>query len=537
MPMHRCFPQPWISGNMWNIETKKPVKTQDGGYIFSYFAWQQQLHSFSASDVYTIKTDSNFVPQWRKPYYSKAIQLPTGGIVLIYSLGKRYYSSNPDDSNTIYSETRIEKISPSGAQIWIKRILDVEVLIKDGIRYSDKIRLVGRKKTSFYLNEVNQAYSMEMDTMGNIISEKIYNSSTGINTEFSRIKRDTTGNFYMFSAMEPGTSSKMLLTKFDVNFNFVWAKTTSAPGFNYFTDIDFLPGGTIFASGLINSSGAALFKFSAQGNLISQLNFIGKRNISELTKKANGNFVAGTCNWDSLFLFETDTSLNVLWNKYQSRGWIIGGSVLKSNKIFMPIFVDKLPYVISSNMEGDNCKSVVTSCVLNTIALPFSNLNLIPVTFSTTVIIPIVNVIYPQTYVDSCFCQPSSPLDLTSPNNKTVCINSPSNFLASGLGNLYWYSSQNQGTPLSVGDHFSGSFNPAGTHTLFIQDSTCTQSPNRVPISFTVLPGPPILLAASASVCPGSSVSIVASGANSYTWTNPTGYNNNITVSPTINTT
>lgn len=532
--MYRAFPQipPQNAAYYFSsCEIKQPVKTNDGGYIFSFFPWSPNLHTIGPLDTYTIKTDSTFVPQWRKPFYSKAIVLPTGGIILIY---------NTMLINNLYNGMCIEKVTQSGVQVWVKTYAGENIVLNDGVSFNNKVRFVGRKRgnTGFPLyDETSQAYTMEMDTSGNFISHSLFNASNNKYVDFSRVKRDTIGNFFVYSVVDPVSASNLTLAKFDSTFNFVWANVSSSTLTPLFiNDIDFLPGGNIFAT-----STGGLVKFNAQGNILAQ-SFLGNKNkASELCKKPNGNYVVSADRLyfgDSLFLFETDSSMNIAWFKFCNKGIAIGGSVIKNNSIYTPMFANINPYIFSNNSTGNSCMSNDIPFSQITTSVQLVNFTLTPVPSIATISSASLNLISLQNYLDSCGCAP-----FVNAGIQAHCTpNGTATMSAIGTGPLSWYSTPTGNSFIASGAQMIISSNVPTVQTFYVQDSACVSNPNRTAITVNFY-APPVLSfsPANPSICLGSNVFLWAQGAVNYTWvssSNPNflAYSPVINANPTIST-
>lgn len=540
---NKCFPQnPPPAGSVYsNCEIQKPVKTQDKGYVFSFYPWAPNIHGAYPWDVYTIKTDSNFVPQWKKPYYAKAIPLATGGIILIYNTGINYFSG--------YGGMHIEKVTASGIQVWIKNYLYENINLADGVSYADKIRCVGEKvENGGFPNytDTRQPYSIEIDTLGNFISQSLYNTPGGI--YFSGIKRDAQGNFFVYSGDHTTSylnnyvgDDEMLLVKFDPNFNVVWAKT-GVPGTTnlLLRDLEILPGGGLFATGTTNLSSssaqttAVIVKFDAQGNLIQQNYFENRSNISGLCKKGNGNYIVsfhnGFYNSDSLFMFETDTSMNIQWHKYCTSGTGIGTSVIKNTGLYTPVFKGYNPFIVSYDLSGNDCASNSIAYTKLPSAIQLSNFTLFPAASTVALGTGTINVLLPQAGTDSCACPPVIQIQPFH----TICTGNTATLSATGTGSICWYSSLSGNTLLSTGASITFSSGVATSSVFYVGDQLCFQ---RIPAMVNVISMSQLTVSpANPTVCMGSNVVFNALGASTYTWIGgQTG--STLTLSPTVNST
>ena len=114
-------------------------------------------------------------------------------------------------------------------------------------------------------------------------------------------------------------------------------------------------------------------------------------------------------------------------------------------------------------------------------------------------------------------------------SNNTVCLS------ATGTGTLGWYTQASGGTYLGGGTNYTTPILTTST-TYYVQDSTCTASATRTAVIVTVNPLPIITAyATSTLICAGTNVTLLATGASSYTWSG--GVTNGISFAPLSTTT
>jgi hypothetical protein len=530
----RYYPQPPLAQGYYygSPEMRHPVKTADNGYVLSFFPWSPNLHTIYPFDTYTIKTDSNFVPQWKKPYYARAISLPTGGIVLLY---------NTMLTNGLYSGMHIEKVTAAGVQVWNKNISGENIVLNDGVLYGNTIRFVGRKRGNTgwpSYAETSQAFTLEMDTSGVLLSQSYFSSSTGGNVDFSSIKRDGAGNFYVYSEFDPTTSSTMMLAKFSPSFTPVWANRYSAASNPvYIEDIDILSNGMVIATGMVQGNNAlswykpAILKFSSSGSLLQAKFLENTWQASGLCKTNRGTYIisANKGNFfnDSLVSFEADTSLNILWHKFRATGHGSGTSILRNNKLYTPGFDGVSPFIINSDTLGNNCSSVSRSYSALTVTNQVVNFTLTAATSTISITSATLNNVLTQSYSDTCKCV---AFIVSNPVSQQVCAGVTATVQVSGTSNISWYATSTGTTFLQPGNFYGyGSLTPT-VHTVYAQDSTCA-SANRTPVTFLVHNTPTLTTTSSpVLICSGGQTVINVSGASSYIWSNSA-------TTPTLNVT
>lgn len=135
-----------------------------------------------------------------------------------------------------------------------------------------------------------------------------------------------------------------------------------------------------------------------------------------------------------------------------------------------------------------------------------------------------------------CALNPASPLNSTAAFNQSICYNSQAVLTASGTPNLTWYSALTGGTFLASGATYTTLPLIANT-TYYVQDSTFCGTSSRTAITVTVNSLPVIgCVTSNTLICAGQTVSLSASGASSYTWSNGSNAAA-IVLSPSVTTT
>ena len=108
----------------------------------------------------------------------------------------------------------------------------------------------------------------------------------------------------------------------------------------------------------------------------------------------------------------------------------------------------------------------------------------------------------------------------------SLCVGSSINLSASGANTYTWNTSSNSSS-ISISPTGNTSYNVTGTDV-----NGCTNTATK---SVTVNALPSVSISGATSVCAGSSISLTASGATTYTWSTSSN-SNSISVSPTANT-
>lgn len=521
--LYRSYTQPSPTVSFYGASVETPLRTQDGGYLLTSRLWQMGFESPGGMvDAYIIKTDSNFVPQWKKKY-PQACALPTGGILL-------------------FGNNTIEKVTASGTQVWIKTIPG-NFTLNDAVCYGSNVRFVGNVTSYAYIPAtillvyMNDGFTLLTDSNGTYQSHQLFYSSVQNvmsapsftyrgSANFSKIERDAQGNFFVYSNDQwvNGIGSQMAIAKFNSSFTFQWGKTWNTNNSRtIITDIDFLPSGRIFASACTpwyTTSGYQLFttlmKLDGNGNVVQQSLFHNKKGMGRLCKKSGSSYITTSTNVDSVFMFEVDTSMNVAWHKFRTRANAASAPVIKSGMAYTSLFRTQTPYLISNDLVGNSCSSYSIGYSLLTPSVSLINFTLSTVSSTLTVASATTNLISTQNYVDSCKCPvfvPSLQQDLCVGNSSTVNI--------LGTGNLSWYATATGSTFLHGGSqHVFASSTPT-TITVYAQDSVCVANPNRTAVSVTVHAIPILTFTPfNPTICIGGQVFVTVSGATGFTWSN-----------------
>jgi hypothetical protein len=134
-------------------------------------------------------------------------------------------------------------------------------------------------------------------------------------------------------------------------------------------------------------------------------------------------------------------------------------------------------------------------------------------------------------------CALPSPVNTTPTGNRSVCSGMSASLSASGNGTITWYSSSTSTTVLGTGTAFITPTLTASNYTYFVEAQNCVPGTQRTPVSVTVNPLPIISISSSVTKhCLGSTSTLTANGASSYTWNNGGGGSSTFTVAPTVNT-
>ena len=114
---------------------------------------------------------------------------------------------------------------------------------------------------------------------------------------------------------------------------------------------------------------------------------------------------------------------------------------------------------------------------------------------------------------------------VTSSTNNVVCAGKQINLTASG-GNTYVWSgpnnfiSNNQNPTINISNTLNG-----GIYTVTVTDTNSCSATSRVTVAVDQIP--PISISSNSPVCAGSSLTLIAGGGNTYSWSGPAGFMSN----------
>jgi hypothetical protein len=114
---------------------------------------------------------------------------------------------------------------------------------------------------------------------------------------------------------------------------------------------------------------------------------------------------------------------------------------------------------------------------------------------------------------------PVAPLNGTGINNLSICPNSATTLIASGIGSLSWFSTSTSTTSLVSQNTFTTPLLSTGVYTYYVASRICATNSTLTPISFTVNSIPTLTInTSSIAICAGANATMSVLGANTYTW-------------------
>jgi hypothetical protein len=199
----------------------------------------------------------------------------------------------------------------------------------------------------------------------------------------------------------------------------------------------------------------------------------------------------------------------------------------------------------SASICTGNSTTLTASGVTSYTWVPGTGLN--TTTSASVTASPTVTTTYTVTGKDGANCTQTKTVTVTvnplptltiSPSSATICNGSSQTFIASGASTYTW--SPTTGLNVTTGSTVTAS--PTTTITYTVTGTNSNLCVNTNTVTLTVNPVNSITITpSSSSICTGSSTSLVASGAQSYTWAPSTGLNTTtsatVTANPTVTTT
>jgi hypothetical protein len=133
-------------------------------------------------------------------------------------------------------------------------------------------------------------------------------------------------------------------------------------------------------------------------------------------------------------------------------------------------------------------------------------------------------------------CNPGAlPTNTTPVLNQNICANNNTTLNAIGSGTINWYPNPTATVSLGTGTAYVTPTLAAGVYTYYAAaTNTCGEGP-RLPVTVTVNVANVTITSPALAICAGSTVTLTANGALSYTWSNGA-LTSTIAVSPLVNT-
>lgn len=480
-----------------------------GGYlIHNSFGASNASGFYSAG--YLIKTDAVGNQSWVRTltgttygdnYASHAAENSTGEIV---SYGHVQYHTGC----TSYA-TRITKTSAAGTNIW-SYCLQLNPDLNGGF---DKLAA-----SNEYISAYNNNGSLELrkfNDNGTLLNTVAYKYQSVYNTYSSRVKRCSSGGFFICGRVDSASTNNFFYAKFDNNMNFVWGKTYNKSATENF-------------SGVFESS--------------TNLFFVGESNLDAILFKTdlNGNFINGK-------VFGDVSNPERFTSVIQTTSGDLFCSGFKGNKGIIIKYCDMacvapLNPINATSLQNQtvcaNASASLSASGSGTLSWFSTNNSTLTLGSGTLFITPVLTAGSYTYYVQAFTCASSASrtaVTLTVNGLPNVSISSPTvvcngdivTLNALGASTYTWSNSSNSAS-ITISPTVTTSYSVTGANNNGCGSSASkTITVNSLPIINTT--------STSSLVCVGQSATLSATGANSYTWTNNT-VATNIVISPSVTT-
>ncbi len=380
-------------------------------------------------------------------------------------------------------------------------------------------------------SNVDDLNALSVDAAGNIYATGTFNSTCDFDPSASTFNLSSNG------------ARDIFILKLDNNGSLVWAKSIGGTGQDYGygvaldvannvyvvgefgNTVDFDP--NISTTYTIQSNGgkdAFILKLSSLGDFLTVATFgsvLGNDNATSIFVDASNNqYITGS--------FTNTTDFDLGPSTYTLTSVVATTYILKLDAVNNFSWARKLGGIASSSSKGN----VILLDALGYIYTTGFYSNILDVDPN------LPEFILPNNGGSDCYIHKMGTCSMPTlaVNTTTVldqCLTNGLTLTANGIGVILWYDTPVSTTSLSVGNTFTTIPPAAGSYTFYAENNTCMANINRTPISVTVHDLATIDIVSSNSViCQGESVTLTATGANTYTWSNSS-IGSSIVVTPT----
>lgn len=284
------------------------INTQDGGYYLHCAYGDSPLN---INNTLIIKTDSNFMPLWRKKFASflnnKRVLTFLDGTSLLFGRAGCQTNQLPNgQSNWFCPQFKLQKFSDLGETVWTKTISTTNGSISPFDTFMkdiNAIKIGGKIGGPTLYNPV----IMNFDLDGNFIQGSYINGLNG--TIYSMCKEENTGNYYALISD--------YICKFNQDDSLLWIKKINSPIYFYYDDTT------------VNAD-------------IKVLN--------------NGDIVLSFNDYNSVLVLRISSDGNIIWSKRvdNSSGIVFGGiKELNSGEMILSYTAANRNYVIKISSTGN----------------------------------------------------------------------------------------------------------------------------------------------------------------------------------------
>ncbi len=479
------------------------------------------LISQGGYDIYVQKLDPSGNFLWAQSYgganqdYGNNIMLGQNGEVLISGTYNNTidfdFSSSTTTATACCDDLFLLKLSQSGSFKWV-RTFGLHSQYATNPLYVDNLGNVysGAWNTGYDFDPGPSTYTVpvgstvfKLDSLGNFQWAKGI-STPNLGAPLTKVIVDQSGNVIIsgnYSSgptdLDPGPGTQTVncygysdyyIVKLDCNGMFIWGNSYGSPERDGITDMAVAPNGDIYFGSYINAgcatidldAGPGVYYYTGCGGYIVKIDQAG---VFKWASNVNIPYKINQFN-NSIQWLVNYSAGNQYLNTYDSYGNLLQNFFLNNSQISS----------IASNTSGT---MYMTGAFTGTANLaPGTN------TFNVS-----TNGNYDAFVSKISYCEIS-----IASNTVQHCAGNPQNLVVNGVGNFTWLPGPFVGKTFSV--------NPSGntTYTVTGVNGTCVLTKTvLVNVNSNV---PPVMTvsASNTNFCSGGTVSIVASGANNYSW-------------------
>jgi len=528
---------------------------QNNGYLI---AGGYNLNGNPATTIAYTKMDNSGIIIWQKSLTGNT------DFVIPYTLNKgqsNYYTCGLSYANGFGppGDAYVLAFNENGVKQWDWLAGEVNMDIFYGVceKNNGEIIVVGYSN-SFATN--NDLLLVKLSTAGNLISSKIVYHNTNNTEQGLKVKATADGGYIVMGIIKTGSINDLLLIKYNAADNITWAKQYNIGTF--YDPIDVVESNTgdlivVGANNVAGSSDNNLFRVNQTGNVLWFKTY--STNVLERpseVREQNGNIyvsgmvlVPGTASILDAQYFATDVNGDLLFsNKINVNGFdgkrigCIETDAINQNEITMVtgefistprLFDVGLQKVSMHSNACENTEYPLTEGTLNvtetSLNLNQQNISLFEFNgFGTQNI---------NEFSDSYCEQDVYPYFEVDVNPCTGAI-STTNLSTNGVS--YSWDFGDGGTSTATNPTYT--YNNNGTYTITLYATDNMGNTDWYDVEVTIGGGGNFANAGNnVSMCQGSSITLNASGGNSYSWSPSTGLSNaniaNPTASPNSTTT
>jgi hypothetical protein len=413
--LNRTFPIPQTQSSTWG-SSGSIVHTSDGGYILNYYYGYGSIvkniehsnfniESKDSPHSEIIKTDSSFIPMWRKEW------TVTNGI--------KTFSFADGNSIVLNIGTLMimEKIDNNGQSHWVKnynRTHPRNVDIYNAICKNSTLVFAGDLYKYDYYNPPITALMLKTDTAGNFLMADSIVISTLPYSYINNLTEDTSGNTYIIGRARTTSSNYPIIAKISPANTIVWCKSlysSQEPDIDQIITLhngDILIGASAYSSS-VGANAIVYMRFTSTGNLVWSRTINNPGFINSMQEITKGDIII-TANYKILYddmnqncVFRLDSNGTVIWAKTYTQGFAISPAYFKTKNEWYYTAYSSSPFLFNTDSLGNSfCQSSNIPVTFTNYPLTVSSLTATIYPVTIPYLTPTTNAISNQPYKDTC---------------------------------------------------------------------------------------------------------------------------------------